>query len=242
VSSNLSPPSGKGIDNTGGSPNRLHQLVHDNSLDVACNVGKTPTRDTSHTRSLPSGLHQLARDDGPGATQSDISASRLHQLNRENYPGSLHFYEPSRPYPNGLQQPACENSPVILRGRGRRYDNQFDGSTYHSELPCEVMPDEQHHNNDANTSRVSTDPYQAQRSQSPIRRQPRSPGSGFDTTNSQRRDATELTRCQTTMWDVKFILGVITPLSSNSHLRHQNAGPETLSVTMMERAWTSRGC
>jgi hypothetical protein len=47
------------------------------------------------------------------------------------------------------------------------------------------MP-EQCHDNDVNTSRVTTDPYQTQQSQSPIRRQPRSLGSsGCDTSNVQ---------------------------------------------------------
>jgi hypothetical protein len=55
-------------------------------------------------------------------------------------------------------------------------------------VPHDVVPDEQYHHDDVNTSRVTTDPYQTHRSQSPVRRQPRSPGSGFDTTNVQSPD------------------------------------------------------
>jgi hypothetical protein len=151
----------------------------------------TLTTDTHHTGSLPSGLRQPTRDDGPGATQSDISVSRLQQLACENYPGAPHSYEPSGPSTSGLQQLAREKSPVAIRGpdyRSGRYDHQFDGPSYKSEISREVIPDEQRYNNDVSTSRVTTDPYQTQRSQSPIRRRPRSPGSGFSTTTVQSPD------------------------------------------------------
>jgi hypothetical protein len=107
INNDLNPERTK-LDYPGRSPNRLQQLVRD--------AGESPTRDTNHARSLPSGLHQLAPSDGSGTIQSDISASRLHQLARENYPRSPHSYESSGPSPSGLQQPDHGNSPVILRG------------------------------------------------------------------------------------------------------------------------------
>jgi hypothetical protein len=184
INDDLDPERTK-VDYTGRSPNRLQQLVRDAS--------ESPTRDTNHTSSLPRGLPQLTRDEVSDVIQADILASRLQQLARGKYPRSPHSYEPGGRSPSGLYQPDRESSPVILRARNRRYNSHFDELISRSNIPHGAVLDEQYHHDDVNTSRVTTDPYRAQRSQSPIRRQPRSPGSGYDATNIQSPEPRRLT-------------------------------------------------